>query len=274
MNRCAVRQRLVCLALLGLGAGVATAADDLQRDKFGAIIRGDVNSKRMALVFTGDEFGEGALAILDALKERGLRASFFLTGNYLRNATFRPHVARMVAEGHYVGPHSDGHLLYAPWDAREKSLVTQDAFAADLKKNLADLRALGAAPVGAAAFFIPPYEWYNSDQVRWSHKLGVQVVNLTPGPRSQRDYAREGDKAFVPSQQIYDEIFKYADERPEGLNGVLLLLHLGSGRKDPFHPLVGRLCDELSRRGYQLVGVDQLCAAVTEQVPRDARVRP
>jgi peptidoglycan/xylan/chitin deacetylase (PgdA/CDA1 family)/predicted NAD-dependent protein-ADP-ribosyltransferase YbiA (DUF1768 family) len=273
--RCIVRRkRFGWLALLASWAGVAAAADDLQRDEFGAIIRGDVHSKRMALVFTGDEFGEGAVAILDALKERDLHGSFFLTGNFLRNVEFKPHIQRMIADGHYVGPHSDGHLLYAPWDDRPKSLVAEDVFTADLKKNLADLRDLGAAPAGTTAFFIPPYEWYNADQVAWSRKLGVAVVNFTPGPRSNRDYAREGAAAFAPSQHIYDGIFRFADGNPHGLNGVLLLLHLGSGREDPFHPFVGRLCDELTRRGYQLVRVDQLCAASMDPIPRDPRFPP
>ena len=40
------------------------------RDKYGAIIRGDVTAKKLALVFTGDERGESTAPILDALKER------------------------------------------------------------------------------------------------------------------------------------------------------------------------------------------------------------
>jgi hypothetical protein len=39
-----------------------------------------------------------------------------------------------------------------------------------------------------------------------------------------------------------------------------LLLHLGSGRKDAFHPLLGPLCDELANRGYRFVRIDKLCA--------------
>lgn len=249
-------------------------ADELQRDEFGAIVRGDASSSRMALVFTGDEYGEGAVSILDALKERGLHASFFLTGNFLRNAEFKPVVARMIAEGHYVGPHSDKHLLYAPWSDRRTSRVNQNAFEQDLEKNLADLRQLGAAREGATTFFIPPYEWYNRDQVEWARQLNVEVINFTPGPRSNRDYARESDAAFVPAEQIYADIFKFAEGNPGGLNGVLLLMHLGSGRKDPFHALIGRLCDELLRRGYEPVRVDQLCASVPLPIRREPPAKP
>jgi peptidoglycan/xylan/chitin deacetylase (PgdA/CDA1 family) len=269
------RELLQAVAALVIALrAIGSSAEELQQDEFGAIIRGDASSPRMALVFTGDEYGEGATAILDALKERGLHASFFLTGNFLRDEALAPLVERMVAEGHYVGPHSDGHLLYAPWENRATSQVDKDAFKQDLARNLADLRQRGAAPAGVTTFFIPPFEWYNREQVEWAHQFNVQVVNLTPGPRSNRDYARESDPAFVPAEQIYADIFKFADGNSGGLNGVLLLMHLGSGRKDPFHPLIGRLCDEVLRRGYQPVRVDQLCASAIRPVPRDPRFPP
>jgi peptidoglycan/xylan/chitin deacetylase (PgdA/CDA1 family)/predicted NAD-dependent protein-ADP-ribosyltransferase YbiA (DUF1768 family) len=257
-------------------------------DPHGAVIRGDAGAKRLALVFTGDRFGEGAPAILDALQARKLKAAFFLTGNFLRDPRLRPHVERMVAEGHYVGPHSDRHLLYADWTDRDKSLVTQEEFAADLTKNIADLRALGALPLTPAAgdqhpassiehppvYFIPPYEHFNRDQVDWARQLGVVMANFTPGTGSNRDYAREGDQRFVPAQKIYDDILAFDQANPAGLNGFLLLMHVGSGRQDPFHPHVGQLCDELARRGYQLVRIDELLSIPAPGAAESAAAAP
>lgn len=244
---------------------------NVRHDPYGAIVRGDPKSRRVALVFTGDTFGESALPILDALKERKLKASFFVTGNFLRNAKLRPHVERMVAEGHYVGPHSDGHQLYCDWDDRDKSLVSHAEFDADLRKNLADLRELGALPRGAPTYFIPPYEWFNSEQVEWAQSLGVHLANFTQGTGSNRDYARENDRAFVPSQKILDDILIYEQANPEGLNGFLLLLHLGSGRQDPFHPHLGELCDRLAAWGYRFVRIDELCTDAAPTIVRDER---
>ena len=46
-------------------------------------------------------------AFLDALKEKGVKGVFFLTGDYLRR---QPElVQRMIDEGHVRGSHSDGH---------------------------------------------------------------------------------------------------------------------------------------------------------------------
>jgi peptidoglycan/xylan/chitin deacetylase (PgdA/CDA1 family) len=166
---------------------------------------------------------------------------------------------RAVAEGHYVGPHSDSHPLYCAWNDRDKTLVTEAFFKRDLSTNIAQLRRIGALAGEESVLFIPPFEWYNRDQVRWSRDLGATLINFTPGSGSNRDYAPEGDVRFVPARTIYADVLAYEKKDVHGLNGFILLLHLGSGRNDPFHPLVGPLCDELSKRGYQFVRIDELC---------------
>lgn len=232
----------------------------VQRDEYGAIVRGDVAAKKLALIFTGDEFDESTTPILDVLKSRRQKGSFFVTGNFLRRAELNPLVRRIIREGHYLGPHSDSHPLYCDWDEREKSLVTKAFFTADLKENIAALKAVGAMRHGAPAYFVPPYEWYNREHVQWSRELGVELINFTPGSGSNRDYAKEDDRKFVSSRRIYDDILAYERKDPDGLNGFLLLLHLGSGRGDPFHTQFPSLCDALSRRGYESARVDELLA--------------
>ena len=255
--------RIAWLTLIAF-CGTATARGEIPfaatvvRDAEGGVIRGDVETKRLALIFTGDKFGESAAPILDTLAQRHIKGSFFLTGGFLEQDSLRPAVKRMVEEGHYVGPHSDSHPLYAPWEDRRKSLVTAEFFKDDLQKNLDGLRRVGALSPGTPILFVPPYEWYNAEQVAWSDAMGVGLINFTPGSGSNRDYAREGDRVFVPSQQILDDVLAYERKDPHGLNGFLLLLHLGSGRRDPFHPQLGKLCDELAKRGYEFVRVDEL----------------
>lgn len=249
---------LLIALLLGRSYAQTTPADHLVREKQGAIIRGDVNTKKLALIFTGDTFAESMEPILDTLKRRNIKAGFFVTGNFVRNENFRPLLKRAIAEGHYLGPHSDTHPLYAPWDNRDKTLVTEAFFKQDLKNNIASLAAIGALTRKQPVFFIPPYEYYNRDQVRWAHDLGVTIFNFTPGSGSNRDYMREDEPRFASSQKIYDDILAYERKDPHGLNGYILLLHLGSGRKDPFHTKLGPLCDELTKRGYGFERIDQL----------------
>jgi len=228
------------------------------RESHGAIIRGDTSRNQLALVFTGDSYANSAEPILDQLQDRGIGAGFFLTGNFLRNPQFRPVIDRMLAEGHYLGPHSDNHPLYCDWTDRSKSLVTKQEFADDLQANLATLRAVGAQSTGERPLFIPPYEWYNRAQARWCDELGVTLINFTPGSGSNRDYAPEGDRAFVPSAKIFNDILAYERRDEHGLKGFILLLHVGAQCQDLFHTQLGSLCDELGGRGYEFVRVDKM----------------
>ena len=59
--------------------------------------------------------------------------------------------------------------------------------------------------------------------------MGMTLVNLSPGTRSATDYTSEKDPNFVSSQAILDSILRCESEGPAGLNGFVLLLHLGAG---------------------------------------------
>jgi peptidoglycan/xylan/chitin deacetylase (PgdA/CDA1 family) len=249
---------LLGIAILAcVGVAQALAGEPL-RDSYGGIVRGDTSAKKLALVFTGDEFGESTEPILDTLKQRKISGSLFVTGNFVRQPKLQKLLVRALAEGHYVGPHSDKHPLYASWDERDKSLVTQEEFKADLAQNIAGLKSIGALRGEGPVLFIPPYEHFNRDQVAWSRAMNVTLFNFTPGSGSNRDYAREDDAHFASSQKIYDDILAYEQKDPHGLNGFILLMHLGSGRKDPLHTRLGPLCDELTKRGYEFVRIDTL----------------
>jgi peptidoglycan/xylan/chitin deacetylase (PgdA/CDA1 family) len=258
-----MRRHLISLVILVAGCASTASFPDASKRPWalaqGAPVRGDVSKKQIALIFTGGDFGEGAPDILDALDARHIKASFFVTGGFLRNDQLRPALKRMIAAGHYVGPHSDSHPLYCPWEDRSKTLVTEQFFESDLQKNIEDLRKLGALhdrrkPV----CFIPPYEWFNADQTRWAREMNVLLFNFTPGSGSNRDWAPEGEKSFVPSRTIADDVLAYERKDPRGLNGFLLLFHLGSKRADKMHPLIGPLLDELKSRGYTFLRVDEM----------------
>lgn len=223
----------------------------------GGIIRGPRDRKELALIFTGGDYGEGTPTILDTLQQHRIKAAFFVTGSYLDHKEHQPWLRRMVAEGHLLGPHSHGHLLYAPWEDRQKSLVTEQEFKADLAKNLTALREY-TDPTAGPVYFVPPYEWYNSQHVVWANELGCTLINFTPGSGSHRDWAPEADKAFKPSTKILTDILTHEASEPDGLNGHLLLMHLGSQRTDKMHHQLGKLIDELATRGYKILRVDEL----------------
>lgn len=225
------------------------------------ITRGDKNRKAIALAFTGHEYAEGGETILNELQQHRAKASFFLTGKFVGNPELQPLVKRLAAEGHYFSVHSDKHLLYCSWGKERQLLVSRAEFQADLEANFARYEKL-KLPANPGKFFIPPFEHYNQQIVDWANELGCVVINYTPGTRSHADYTSEADKNFTSSQVIFDSIVKREQTDPHGLNGFILLMHIGSGpgRSDKFHRRFGELLDHLTVQGYEFVRVDELLA--------------
>ena len=221
-----------------------------QYEKSGAMNRLGFKNKIINLVFTGHEFAEGGDEILATLKRQNIKASFFFTGDFLRQN--KNLVKRLKADGHYIGAHSDKHLLYCDWTKRDSLLVTKQQFLSDLKANFKELERFGIEKHDAAVF-MPPYEWYNDSIAIWSKNAGLTLINFTSGTSSNADYTTPDLKNYKSSQVIYDKILTYEKTDKNGLNGFILLLHIGVGekRQDKFYYRLGSLMSELKKRGYE-----------------------
>ena len=210
-------------------------------------------------MLTGDEFADGADAIADVLNKKNVKASFFLTGNFYGKKEFGASLARLVDDGHYMGPHSDKHLLYADWTKRDSILVTEKEFKKDLKRNYKRMRRFGIKKKDAV-YFLPPYEWYNKSIANWTEEMGLVLVNFSPGTLSTADYTYPEMKTYRSSQVIYNSIVGYENKSSNGLNGFILLIHIGtdSRRTDKFYMLLETLLNELTLKGYTFVRIDEL----------------
>ncbi len=219
------------------------------RDKYGAVVRKDTSRKKIQLVFTGHEFADGGQTILDVLKKNNIKASFFLTGDFYRN--FPDLVKALKADEHYLGAHSDKHILYCDWKKRDSLLVSKAHFRQDLKQNFVEMSKFGISK-DQAKYFLPPFEWYNAEITTWCREAGLELVNYTSGTRSHADYTTPKDKNYIASKTIYRSIMDYEIRNPRGLNGFILLMHIGSDslRTDKMYLRLERLVQELKEKGY------------------------
>lgn len=223
----------------------------------GGIVRGDARRPSLAWVFTGDEYFEGIERIRGILAEQGVKGSFFLTGRLYRNPSARASIARLKADGHYLGPHSDAHLLYNDWTRRDSLLVTRDSLLRDLKANYKAMAALGIRH--RRRFFIPPYEWWDATVAGWCRGMGVQVVNFTPGTGTNADYTYpEMGASYRPADSLVQRLLRF--EARQGLHGAMVLVHVGTDprRTDKLFERLPMLIDTLRGRGYRFERVDRL----------------
>jgi peptidoglycan/xylan/chitin deacetylase (PgdA/CDA1 family) len=219
-------------------------------DNHGALIRKGSGEKAIYLLFSADEYGEGFDHILNVLDRKMIKGSFFLTGKFLRNKHFAPVTKRLISGGHYLGPHSDGHLLYAPWEDRDTLLVTKDQFNQDMRKNIIELGRAGVRE--KPSWFLAPYEWYNSAISRWSEELGLTLVNFTPGNGTSGDYTTPEMANYRSSEFLLERLARFEESSPQGLNGALLLIHPGTdpAREDKFYLKLEELIEYYQEKGY------------------------
>ena len=224
---------------------------NITTDISGAVVRFDNSQKVLYLVFSADEYGEGAYQILKTLSRKKIKGSFFLTGNFLRKPKFENTVKRMIADHHYVGPHSDRHLLYAPWDKRDSTLVTHKQFDDDISANLEQLGRFGILPE-FVKYFLPPYEWNNHQITKWCADRKMQLINFTPGVGTNADYTTPDLSNYKSSKELTERLMKFESTNPDHLNGAIVLIHLGThpNRTDKFYNSLDQIIEKLSKKGY------------------------
>jgi peptidoglycan/xylan/chitin deacetylase (PgdA/CDA1 family) len=240
-------------------------------DKQGAVVRMNSNEKNVYLIFSAHEFGEGGFAIEKSLKKFGAKGSFFFTGDFYRNKQNSQLIRQLIADGHYLGAHSDRHLLYADWVKRDSLLVKHDDFEKDLQANYKEMKTFGINAQNAR-FFLPPYEWCNRDIVTWGNQMGITTINFTPGIRSNADYTTPDMANYSSSEQIMSDLKQFESNDPKGLNGAIILIHLGTApqRTDKFYQKLDDFLEFLTKKGYRVCRLGEDGSGITGSIQNKA----
>jgi len=162
----------------------------------------------------------------------------------------------LILDGHYVGPHSDKHLLYSPWENRDSLLISKEEYNEDLTQNIIKINALGMLNIDK---FVAPFEWYNKAIGSWTQERGLQLINLTPGLRTAADYTYpEMGSRYMSSDRIMEQLLSY--EEKYGMQGFIVLIHIGTDarRADKFYNRLDKLITELKNKDYKFVTLDEL----------------
>ena len=205
---------LALLTALCLPGGEAMPADG------GAEI--PAGEKYVALTFDDGPRRGTTERLLDGLKERGAKATFFLIGQQIEdNAAL---VARMAEEGHQIGNHT--------WSHQRLDGILPDEAAQEVARTEAALEAL----LGGGEYWLrPPY-----GQVAEGVELGVPMVKWCVDPRDWE--SRDAEK-------VTRAILDCAEP-----NSIILLHDIYSTSVDA----ALRVVDRLQEEGYWFVTVEEL----------------
>jgi endoglucanase len=216
----------------------------------GAIVRMDTTRKDIWLCFTAHDFNDGFESIISTLKRHNIKASFFLTGDFCRTPENDKIINRLKNEGHYIGPHSDKHLLYCSWEERDSLLVTRKEFTSDITENYKALSRFGISE-NKAKVFLPPYEWYNDSIAYWAKNSGLKIVNISSGTNTNQDWTfPEKGKPYYSSDNLIKSLISY--ETRKNMNGYILLVHPGTDprRTDKLYLRLDTIINYLENKDY------------------------
>jgi endoglucanase len=224
----------------------------------GAIVRMDTTKQDIYLCFTAHDFNDGFDFITNTLKKHNIKASFFLTGDFINSPGNDAIIKRLIADGHYIGPHSDKHLLYCSWENRDSLLVSEEKFLKDLEANYNALSKFNISK-RQASVFLPPYEWYNDTISRWAQKIGIKMINISSGTIINQDWTFPAKgQSYYSSDSLMKNLLSY--EKEKGLNGYILLIHPGTDpkRKDKFYLHLDSLLNYLERKNYNFLSFKEI----------------
>ncbi|MFJ8044338.1 bifunctional polysaccharide deacetylase/glycosyltransferase family 2 protein [Kitasatospora sp. NPDC096147] len=206
-----------------------------------------VPDRTMVLSFDDGPDPEWTPKLLDVLKDRGVQASFFITGSM--TAHHPELVKRMVDEGHEIGLHTFTHP--------DLSLQSQARLTFELGQTQL---ALAGVTGMHSTLFRPPYSSKPSALDDWTWPVVKEIGNrgylTTLIDTDTEDWQRPG----------VDAIVKAAMPTEPG-KGAVVLLHDAGGDRSQTVEAVGRLIDTMHHQRYRFATFEQALDSSPTMVP-------
>lgn len=228
---------------------------------------GATAKKLIALTFDGGSHGNAADAILDTLRSRNVKTTMFLTGGFIRK--YPELVKKILADGHEVGNHTNSHPHLTAWETSRRHATLPEISSELIGRELAAANRSFREVTGTdmRPFWRAPYGEKNDQICGWAQQYGYLHVGWKQA-RSWRENFDTNDwipDPETPGYHTLDETFQkfseLADAQPFGMNGAIILMHLGTMRKaegEHVHYILGKIIDMLKEKGYDLVPVSVL----------------
>lgn len=225
------RKGLLGVGLAGLLAYIGLPYLLVQGANLGLIREGKRARRELALTFDDGPDPITTPAVLDALREAGAKATFFVLAG---QAEQHPElIQRMLAEGHEVGAHAVAHVhtwIRSPWGAHRDPIQ-----AVQRVSQVAGQRVL---------YHRPPHGAYSLATILGQRAAGATGVH----------WSIEGQdwKAAHTPEQVRERLLRRA------VPGAIIVLHdAGPGALNTV-PMLPGLLNELKARGYTFKTVSEL----------------
>lgn len=204
---------------------------------------GPTDTKTVALTFDDGPDMQYTPQVLDVLRDKGVKATFFLIGNRVEEY---PDVAkRIVQEGHLVGNHTYSHpeIMKAGGELLKRELALTE-------QALAKIGATGSG------LFRPPYGAISPNLVEEAAALGYRVAMWSVDSLDWRG---------LPKDMVVAKVMEMMSP------GAVVLQHSSGGPGEDLSGSVQALpeiIDTLREQGYRFVRLDEMFPAVPASNPQ------
>jgi peptidoglycan/xylan/chitin deacetylase (PgdA/CDA1 family) len=197
------------------------------------VVRGDPDRPWISLVFNAGAGYATAPSIVDALRDRAVRTTFFPLGWWAEQQSDL--VRRIADDGHEVASH--GHRVF------DLTAVSDAEVLADLRR--ADEVISSIIGRTTRPLWSPSAGYRDARVRRLAASLGYRPIYWT---------VDSGDwRADATAESVRRRVLDGA------VNGAIIVMHLDSPKsRDVVAPIVGELVDGLRQRGFRLVTVSEL----------------
>ena len=230
------------------------------------ISRGRRDVKELSLTFDGGGANH-AREILGVLRDKGIETTLFLTGRFIKK---NPEIVmQMLADGHEIGNHTMNHPHLTDFNRtrahRTLERVTKEYLLDEILTTARLYRELTGQEM--APFWRAPYGEINKEITQWAYNAGFLHVGWTADYKNKKsldtlDWVKDKDsKNYYTAEEIRNRILDF-DTMEAGLKGAIILMHLGTSRRDEKAvSVLPDIIDDLRERGYNFVKISQMTAA-------------
>lgn len=219
--------------------------------KLKPIYSAEVTTNEVGLTFDISWGEKTPEPILDILKEKGVKATFFLSSPWA--SKHEDLVKRMVADGHEVASHGNRHVdlnTLSPGEIEREIRSAHEVLQQITGQNISLLR--------------PPNGAYDNKLISVSQRLGYQVIQWSV---DSLDWKRPGPEAVI--HNVLNGLPKGHGAGP----GDIILFHASDSAPDTIKALPV-VIDQLRAKNYQLIPVGQLLKSATKTWPPESNLAP
>ncbi|MBT2686624.1 polysaccharide deacetylase family protein [Bacillus sp. ISL-47] len=198
----------------------------------GMIYMGDSSKKVIALTFDDGPEDVYTPQILEILKAKNVKATFFVMGQQVRAY---PHLLKQIhAEGHALGNHT--------WYHPDVRTLSDAQFIQTVQTTTDEIKKVTGVQVD---LFRPPYGAINENQIETLNQHGYRSISWT---------IDSNDWSGASANEILSRV------KPRAASGGIVLLHnFKDGRKlDGMIEALPEMIDYLRAQGYEFVTIPEI----------------